>query len=59
MNNNNIYNNTNYMIGMTHLDNYKITSNFILATSNILESHIFNASNTLESHIYNTSNTLE
>jgi len=47
------------MIGMTHLDNYKITSNFILATSNILESHIYNASNTLESHIYNTSNILE
>ncbi len=58
MNNNNLYNNNNF-IGITHLDNYNITSNFILNTSNILESHLYNTSNILESHLYNTSNILE
>jgi hypothetical protein len=38
MNNNNLYNNN--FIGTTHLDTGKITSNFILATSNILEQRI-------------------
>lgn len=58
MNNNNLYNNNNF-IGITHLDNVKITSNFILQTSNILEQHILNTSNTLEGHLSNTSNILE
>lgn len=56
--NNNIINNNNF-IGSTHQDYYKITSNFILNTSNILESHIYNTSNILEEHIYNTSNILD
>jgi hypothetical protein len=46
-------------IGTTHLDNYKITSNFILNTSNILESHLSNTSNILEGHLTNTSNILD
>ena len=58
MNNNNLYNNNNF-IGITHLDNVKITSNFIIQTSNILEQHILNTSNTLEGHLSNTSNILE
>ena len=58
MNNNNLYNNNNF-IGITHLDNGKITSNFIIQTSNILEQHILNTSNTLEGHLSNTSNVLE
>jgi hypothetical protein len=56
--NNNLYNNNNF-IGITHLDNGKITLNFILQTSNILEQHILNTSNTLEGHLLNTSNVLE
>ena len=56
--NNNLYNNNNF-IGITHFDNFKITSNFILQTSNILEQHILNTSNTLEGHLSNTSNILE
>jgi len=58
MNNNNLYTNNNF-IGITHLDTGKITSNFILATSNTLEGHISNTSNILEGHISNTSNILE
>jgi hypothetical protein len=58
MNNNNLYNNNNF-IGITHFDSTKITSNFILYTSNVLEGHITNTSNILEQHITNTSNILE
>ena len=73
MNNNNLYTNNNF-IGTTHLDSAKITSNFILATSNILEQHIsvsnlnnsnftLATSNILETHSSNftlaTSNILE
>ena len=73
MNNNNLYTNNNF-IGTTHLDASKITSNFILATSNILEQHIsvsnlnnsnftLATSNILETHSSNftlaTSNILE
>ena len=65
MNNNNLYTNNNF-IGTTHLDTGKITSNFILATSNILEQHIYSnsinnsnftteTSNILEQHIYTSS----
>jgi hypothetical protein len=39
MNNNNLYNNN--FIGTTHLDAGKITSNFIISTSNILEQRIY------------------
>ena len=56
-NNNGIY--TNTFIGTSHLDSYKSTSNFIIATSNILENHINNSSNNLEFHLSNTSNILE
>lgn len=49
-NNNNIYNNN--FIGSTHIDAYKSTSNFIISTSNIIESHLSNTSNTLENHLY-------
>jgi hypothetical protein len=52
-------NNKNNFIGITHLDNGKITSNFIIQTSNILEQHILNTSNTLEGHLSSTSNVLE
>jgi dTDP-4-dehydrorhamnose reductase len=70
-----LLNNTdNNFIGTTHLDASKITSNFILATSNILEQHIsvsnlnnsnftLATSNILETHSSNftlaTSNILE
>ena len=49
MNNNNLYNTNNspLWIGSTHNDNYKTTSNFILTTSNILESHSSNFTNAL------------
>ena len=68
MNNNNLYTNNNF-IGITHLDNAKITSNFILATSNILEQHIsisnlnnsnftLGTSNILETHSSNFTNNL-
>ena len=45
--NNNLINNNNF-IGSTHNDYYKITSNFILTTSNILEEHLSNTSNILD-----------
>lgn len=48
--NNNLLNNVNF-IGSTHLDYTKISSNFTLATSNILETRIRDTSNVLETHI--------
>jgi hypothetical protein len=68
MNNNNLYTNNNFL-GTTHLDASKITSNFILATSNILEQHIsvsnlnnsnftLATSNILETHSSNFTNKL-
>ena len=63
MNNNLVNTNLNTWIGSTHQDNYKLTSNFILKTSNILELHssnfTSNVSNIIESHLYVTSNILE
>ena len=47
-NNNGIY--TNTFIGTSHLDSYKSTSKFIIATSNILENHINNSSGNLDFH---------
>ena len=59
MNNNLIINNPSW-IGSTHNDNYKTMSNFILTTSNILETHSSNftlaTSNILEDHIKISSN---
>ena len=56
-NNNGIY--TNTFIGTSHLDSYKSTSKFIIATSNILENQINNSSNNLHFHWSNTSYILE
>ena len=56
-NNNGIY--TNTFLGTSHLDSYKISSNFIISTSNILENHLSNTSNILENNLSNTSNILE
>jgi len=62
MNNNNITNNNLSWIGSTHIDNNKITSNFILTTSNILETHSSNftlaTSNILQSNSSNFTNAL-
>ena len=58
MNNNNLYTNNNF-IGTTHLDTGKITSNFILATSNILEQHIYTNSINNSNFTTETSNILE
>jgi hypothetical protein len=58
MNNNNLYTNNNF-IGTTHLDTGKITSNFILATSNILEQHIYTNSINNSNFTIETSNILE
>jgi hypothetical protein len=62
MNNNLVSTNLNTWVGSTHIDNYKLTSNFIITTSNILENHssnfTLNTSNILENHSSNfTSNT--
>ena len=56
-NNNNIYNNN--FIGTTHIDAYKSTSNFIISTSNTIESHLYASNIANSNYTTNTSNILE